>query len=98
MARSAGAELLLVSNASPSEIHKQREREEVVGAHVREVHLPVAYVNRVGGQDELVFDGNSFSMNANGVVVARAPAFVEGTFLTEFTRDAAGRVTPRAAS
>ena len=94
MTRSAGAELLLVSNASPYELHKQREREEVVRAHVREVNLPVAYVNRVGGQDELVFDGNSFSMDANGSVVARAPAFVEGTFLTEFTRDAAGRVTP----
>ena len=55
MTRSAGAELLLVSNASPYEIHKQREREAVVRAHVQEVHLPVAYVNRVGGQDELVF-------------------------------------------
>ena len=98
MARSAGAELLLVSNASPYEIHKQREREAVVRAHVREVNLPVAYVNRVGGQDELVFDGNSFSMDARGVLVARAPAFAEGTFLTEFTRDAAGRVTPLASS
>ncbi|HEY4873681.1 MAG TPA: NAD+ synthase [Steroidobacteraceae bacterium] len=98
MTRSAGAELLLVSNASPYELHKQREREEVVRAHVREVNLPVAYVNRVGGQDELVFDGNSFSMDARGVLVARAPAFAEGTFLTEFTRDAAGRVTPLASS
>jgi NAD+ synthase (glutamine-hydrolysing) len=98
MARSAGAELLLVSNASPYELHKQREREEVVRAHVREVNLPVAYVNRVGGQDELVFDGNSFSMDANGVVVARAPAFLEGTYLTEFTRDAAGRVMPLAST
>ena len=79
MARSAGAELLLVSNASPYEIHKQREREEVVRAHVREVDLPVAYVNRVGGQDELVFDGNSFVMDASGELVARAPAFAEGT-------------------
>jgi NAD+ synthase (glutamine-hydrolysing) len=95
MTRSAGAELLLVSNASPYEIHKQREREAVVRAHVQEVHLPVAYVNRVGGQDELVFDGNSFSMDAHGVLVARAPAFVEGTHLVEFTRDAHGRATPQ---
>jgi NAD+ synthase (glutamine-hydrolysing) len=98
MARSAGAQLLVVSNASPFEIHKQREREEVVRAHVREVSLPVAYVNRVGGQDELVFDGNSFVMDAHGVLVARAPAFLEGTCVVEFTRDAAGAVTPRPAA
>ena len=67
----------------------------MVRAHVQEVHLPVAYVNRVGGQDELVFDGNSFSMDAHGVLVARAPAFVEGTHLVEFTRDAHGRATPQ---
>jgi NAD+ synthase (glutamine-hydrolysing) len=98
MARSAGAELLLVSNASPYELHKQREREEVVRTHVQEVNLPVAYVNRVGGQDELVFDGNSFGMDAHGVLVARAPAFLEGTHLVEFTRDAQGRVTPQPSS
>jgi NAD+ synthase (glutamine-hydrolysing) len=98
MARSAGAELLIVSNASPYEIHKQREREEVVRAHVQEVNLPVAYVNRVGGQDELVFDGNSFVMDAAGVLVARAPAFLEGTYLVEFGRDAAGKVTPHPAA
>jgi len=95
MTRSAGAELLVVTNASPYELHKQREREEVVRVHVQEVNLPVAYVNRVGGQDELVFDGNSFSMDAHGVLVARAPAFLEGTHLVEFTRDAQGRVTPQ---
>ena len=94
MARAAGAELLVVSNASPYEIHKQREREAVVRAHVQEVRLPVAYVNRVGGQDELVFDGNSFVMDARGTVVARAPPFLECTFLAEFTRAADGRVTP----
>jgi NAD+ synthase (glutamine-hydrolysing) len=94
LARSAGAELLIVSNASPYEIHKQREREEVVRAHVQEVNLPVASVNRVGGQDELVFDGNSFVMDAAGVLLARAPAFLEGTYLVEFGRDAAGKVTP----
>jgi NAD+ synthase (glutamine-hydrolysing) len=97
MARAAGAELLVVSNASPYEIHKQREREEVVRAHVQEVNLPLVYVNRVGGQDELVFDGHSFVMDAQGALVARAPAFTEGTYLAEFGRDAAGAVVPRAA-
>src|SRR6516162_8678630 len=64
LARTEGAQLLVVINASPYEIHKQREREEVARAHVREAGVPLAYVNLVGGQDELVFDGNSFVMDA----------------------------------
>ena len=96
MARAAGAELLVVSNASPYEIHKQREREEVLRAHVQEVNLPLVYVNRVGGQDELVFDGHSFVMDAQGTVVARAPAFTEGTYLVEFERAGAAALVPRA--
>jgi NAD+ synthase (glutamine-hydrolysing) len=98
MARAAGAELLIVSNASPYEIHKQREREEIVRAHVQEVNLPLVYVNRVGGQDELVFDGHSFVMDAQGVLVARAPAFVEGTYVVEFGRDSAAAAVPRPSS
>jgi NAD+ synthase (glutamine-hydrolysing) len=94
LARSDGAQLLVVINASPYEIHKQREREEVARARVREVGLPLAYVNLVGGQDELVFDGNSFVMDAAGEVVLRAPPFEEGTWVAEFTRDARGRVVP----
>jgi NAD+ synthase (glutamine-hydrolysing) len=62
---------------------------------VRDVGLPLAYVNLVGGQDELVFDGNSFVMDADGEVVLRAPAFEEGVFVAEFVRDARGRVVPR---
>src|SRR5215470_1515575 len=87
LARSAGAELLIVINASPYEIHKQRERESVARARVLDVGLPMAYVNMIGGQDELIFDGNSFVMNAAGEVVMRAPAFVEGTFAVDFVRD-----------
>ena len=81
LARAEGAQLLLVINASPYEIHKQREREETARARVREVELPLAYVNLVGGQDELVFDGNSFAMDAQGQVVMRAPPFEEGTWV-----------------
>jgi len=95
MARSDGAELLIVINASPYEIHKQRERETVARARVLDVGLPMAYVNLVGGQDELIFDGNSFVMNAEGVVVMRAPAFVEGTYFVDFVRDSRGRVVPQ---
>ena len=95
LARSAGAELLAVINASPYEIHKQREREDIASSRARDVGLPIAYVNLVGGQDELVFDGNSFVMDAQGQVVMRAPAFEEGTYLATFARDARGRVVPQ---
>jgi NAD+ synthase (glutamine-hydrolysing) len=92
-ARAAGAELLIIINASPYEVHKQAEREQVVRARIADVQLPVAYVNMLGGQDELVFDGNSFVMDAQGRVVMRAPAFEEGTYLVEFERRD-GRVVP----
>jgi NAD+ synthase (glutamine-hydrolysing) len=97
LARADGAELLIVINASPFEVHKQRERETVARARVLDAGLPLAYVNMVGGQDELVFDGNSFVMNAEGVVVMRAPAFREGTYVVDFVRESRGRVVPQAA-
>ncbi|MBV8405008.1 MAG: NAD+ synthase [Gammaproteobacteria bacterium] len=96
LARAGGAQLLVVINASPYEIHKQREREETARARIREVGVPLAYVNLVGGQDELVFDGNSFVMDAQGQVVMRAPAFAEGIWVAEFSRDPGGRVVPLA--
>jgi NAD+ synthase (glutamine-hydrolysing) len=95
LARAAGAELLVVVNASPYEIHKQREREDVARARARDVSLPIAYVNLLGGQDELVFDGNSFVMNAAGEIVMRAPAFEAGTWVVEFARSERGKVVPQ---
>jgi NAD+ synthase (glutamine-hydrolysing) len=86
LARSDRAELLVVINASPYERNKQRERESVVRARVADVALPIVYINMVGGQDELVFDGNSFVMDAQGEVVMRAPAFKEGTYCIDFER------------
>ena len=82
----AGAEVLLVINASPYEVHKQREREQVVRARTLECQVPIVYVNLCGGQDELVFDGNSFVMNAAGEVVFRAPAHTMGTYKVQFER------------
>ena len=96
LARADGAQMLLVINASPYEIHKQREREQVARARARDVGLPLVYVNLVGGQDELVFDGNSFVMDAHGEVVMRAPAFEEGTYVIEFARAAGAALVPRA--
>ena len=85
-ARAAGAELLLVINASPFEMHRQRERERVVRERVTECGVPVVYVNLCGGQDELVFDGNSFVMAADGKLAMRAPAFTEGLHRVQFER------------
>src|SRR5689334_20833798 len=93
LAKSAGAEMFVVLNASPYEIHKQRNREDIVRRCVRENGLPVVYVNMLGGQDELVFDGNSFVMDAAGNVVMRAPPFEEGLYTVEFER-ANGVVQP----
>src|ERR1700691_5900831 len=94
-ARKAGAEVLLVINASPYEVDKQLQREQEVGrARVSETGIPLVFVNLVGGQDELVFDGNSFVMDAQGQVTMRAPAFTEGLYVVDLTVDPAGTVTP----
>ena len=95
LARSDGAELLVVINASPYELHKQREREDIARVRALDVGLPLAYVNMIGGQDELVFEGNSFVMDADGRVVMRAPAYEEGIFPVEFVRQGRGKVVPK---
>lgn len=74
-AKDAGAQALLVLNASPYHVGKQAEREAVVAQRTQETSLPVVYAHMVGGQDELVFDGSSFALDACGAVVARAPSF-----------------------
>ncbi len=76
-ARAAGAELLIAINGSPYGTHSQEKRESVVRERIAEVGIPAVYLNMVGGQDELVFDGGSFVMDADGVVRYRAPAFEE---------------------
>ncbi len=73
----AGAEILLSLNASPFEIGKDAKRDDIAGIAARESGLPVVYCNAIGGQDELVFDGRSFVMNAAGERVAQAKGFVQ---------------------
>lgn len=82
-AKQAGAQLVVVLNASPFRLGKQAEREATVQQRVRETGLPVAYVNLVGGQDELVFDGGSFAMDGAGHVVARAPHCAEAHLVVD---------------
>ena len=77
-ARSAGAECIIAINGSPYELESQQKREDVVRKRVAETAIPVVYLNTVGGQDELVFDGGSFVMDADGDVTFRAPPFEEG--------------------
>lgn len=73
----AGAQLLLNLNASPFNARKWEEREQVIRQRIAEAGIPVLYANLVGGQDELVFDGESFVMNRAGDVVVRMTAFEE---------------------
>ena len=92
-ARAAGAEALFVINASPFQMNKQRERESVAAARVADTGLPLVYLNLIGGQDELVFDGNSFVMAADGTVTQRLPAWREAEAVVELMRSD-GRLVP----
>ena len=77
LAREAGAELLAVINASPFHAGKGGERFARMADRARAVGLPLAYAHLIGGQDEVVFDGGSFAVNADGSLAARAPEFQE---------------------
>jgi NAD+ synthase len=82
----SGAELLLVPNGSPYEEGKRERRLQLAVARVTETGLPLVYVNQVGGQDELVFDGASFALDADRRLAAQAPAFVEHVALSVWER------------
>jgi NAD+ synthase (glutamine-hydrolysing) len=86
-AMAAGADWLLVPNASPFHLNKERERFAVARSRLVEAGLPIVYANLVGGQDELVFDGASFAMNGDSEVVAQCPAWQEGLFYVELAGD-----------
>ena len=85
--RQAGAQILLVPNGSPFEIDKREARLNHVKARTWENNLPMVYLNQVGGQDELVFDGQSFVMNANDEIAVQMPAFEEAMVITEWIKE-----------
>ena len=85
----AGAGLLIVPNGSPYWMDKQGQRYSIAQARIAETGLPLAYVNQVGGQDELVFDGASFVLNADGILAVQMPAWEEALGVTEWLRQAA---------
>jgi NAD+ synthase (glutamine-hydrolysing) len=84
LAKAAGAELLIALNASPFHMEKQTTRLEVLRQRVHETLLPIIYNNLVGGQDELVFDGGSFVLDAEGLLTHQLPAFESALAIVEF--------------
>ncbi len=82
-AQEAGAELLLGLNASPFHLGQYERRLVVLRERIRETGLPIVYVNQVGGQDELVFDGVSLALDGAGQLLTRAPAFMEDLRLVD---------------
>jgi NAD+ synthase len=82
----AGADILVVPNASPYWRGKAAERQDVARERVQETELPLLYVNQVGGQDELVFDGGSFGMDGDGGLALQLPFFESALTVAEFTR------------
>ena len=97
MTRAAGAEVIVAINGSPFELGCQEQREAVMRNRIQSVWIPSIYLNMVGGQDELVFDGGSFVMDAQGEMVFRAPPFVEGLYEIELAAAASG-IRPASAS
>jgi len=86
LTREAGAELLAVINASPFHIGKGNERELMMRERVLQCGLPLVYAHLVGGQDEVVFEGHSFALNADGALAGRAPSFIENSLLVQTSR------------
>lgn len=99
-ARQAGAQVLLVVNASPFHVGKAAEREARMAQRARSVGLPLVYAHMVGGQDELLFDGGSFALDAQGSTVVRGPLFKECLLAVELDAPSAhalavrGQLTP----
>ena len=96
-AHAAGAQVLLVPNASPYHLKKEALRIEVLRQHIKLTKMPLVYVNAVGGQDELVFDGGSFALNEKGEVVVSMPQFEVGLGTVEINSAAQlekGLITP----
>ncbi|SHE59996.1 NAD+ synthase (glutamine-hydrolysing) [Marinomonas polaris DSM 16579] len=86
-AKAAGAELILNLNASPYHIEKMGEREELLHQRATEVTLPIVYVNYMGAQDELVYEGGSFVVNAKGEKIMQAPWFEAGLYSIDMIVD-----------
>jgi len=96
LTKEAGAQVVININASPYHVGKQIEREAQVAKRVQENDLPVIYVNQVGGQDELVFDGGSFAMDRGQNVLFRSAECEQGLHLIEFNIESKDLITQEA--
>ena len=96
-AKAAGAEVLLVLNASPYHLDKAVDRQAVLQQRVAETGLPMVYCNLVGGQDELVFDGASCLVNGEGATVLQLPQFIEASALADYVDGSWTTACPSAA-
>ncbi len=97
-AKSEGVELLINLNASPFHLSKQDKREALVSERARALGAPIIFVNWVGGQDELVFDGGSLSCNTDGELISRSPLFKESHSLVEFNPETNALCVPDSAA
>jgi NAD+ synthase (glutamine-hydrolysing) len=86
-ALSAGAEAICVINASPFHLHKSQQRQQHLQQCAKQYHCPIIYSNLVGGQDELVFDGESLLYNQAGKLIFQAPKFASGTYPVQLAVD-----------
>lgn len=84
--KEAGAELVINLNASPYQFNKTQQRLDVLRQRIEEQKIPIVYANQIGGQDELVFDGESLCINKNGAICLQAPAFETGIFDVEYSK------------
>ena len=82
-----GADILISLNGSPFELQKDQKRLSIIRDRVKETGLPALYINQVGGQDEIVFDGGSFALNARGEVIAHLPFFEEAAETITLDKD-----------
>jgi NAD+ synthase (glutamine-hydrolysing) len=98
LAKQAGAEVVININASPYHIGKQEQREAQVAMRVKENDLPVIYVNQIGGQDELVFDGGSFAMDRGQNILFRSAECEQGVHLIEFDKTSGDLTTQESIS
>ena len=94
LAKKAGAEVLLVLNASPYHLEKQDSRHQVARDRIAQTGLALVYCNLVGGQDELVFDGSSFVLDQSGELTQQLPAFEEALAVVEFDLTVPNRGNP----
>ena len=87
----AGAEIFCVPNGSPFEAGKEDVRLKLAASRIHETGVPLIYLNQLGGQDEVVYDGASFVLNADGKIAVALPSWEERVTITDWTRDGGGK-------